>query len=142
MKLFQIGSLAISLVAMGAAGGPGPGPKVSGQESGSLVRVIGLDGTDRIVQLEGAGCTESICSRVFLRGRAGNGSVLQPLFHSISAIRDTTSKDALFVMRDGTERRLELMHDFRVLYYFNPDGSRAKLDLAKVRTLEFLDKTR
>lgn len=46
--------------------------------------------------------------------------------------------DALFVLNDGTERRLSLMSDFRVLYLANPLGGREKLDLARVKSVEFL----
>jgi len=42
-------------------------------------------------------------------------------------------------MRDGTERRLAFVQDFRVLYVSNPNGRREKLDLTKVRSLKFLD---
>jgi hypothetical protein len=58
---------------------------------------------------------------------------------SIASIKDTTETDALFVMKDGTERRLALVPDFRVLYVSSRNGGAEKLDLAKIRSLEFLD---
>ena len=58
---------------------------------------------------------------------------------SIASIKDATANDALFVMRDGTERRLSLVTDFRVLYISNGIGGSEKLDLAKIRSLEFVD---
>ena len=105
-------------------------------------RVISVDGADRIVTLEGAGCTQSICSRVFLRGQTDSGAILQPLFGSITAIKDTTDKDALFKMRDGAELRLKFVPDFRVLYLTDRNGVREKVDLANIRSLEFVDSAR
>ena len=59
-------------------------------------------------------------------------------FNSISAIKDTTTPDALFVLKDGTARWLELINDFRVLYLANPGGIQA-VDLAHVKSVEFPD---
>lgn len=42
-------------------------------------------------------------------------------------------------MKDGTERRLAFMTDFRVLYVSNSNGRTEKLDLTKIQSLEFLD---
>jgi hypothetical protein len=42
-------------------------------------------------------------------------------------------------MKDGTERRLAFVTDFRVLYLSNRIGLTEKLDLAKIRSIEFLD---
>ena len=49
-----------------------------------------------------------------------------------------TADVALFVMRDGSELRLRLVPDFRVLYLIRANGVREKMDLAKIRSLEFL----
>ena len=42
-------------------------------------------------------------------------------------------------MKDGTERRLALLTDFRVVYASTPAE---KLDLANVQSLQFLDPRR
>ena len=58
-------------------------------------------------------------------------------FDRLAAIQDTTASDALFVWKNGTSRRLSLVNDFRVLYLANRLGGKEKLDLAKVRTVQF-----
>jgi hypothetical protein len=57
---------------------------------------------------------------------------------TLAEIKDTTAEDALFVSKDGTEQRLSLMRDFRVLYLANRIGGTEKLDLTKIKSLEFL----
>ena len=61
---------------------------------------------------------------------------------SIAAIKDTTENGALLVMKNGTERRMTLVTDFRVLYLANGSRSSEKLDLAKIKSLEFLPSTK
>ena len=136
MKPLQIGYLASVLLFPAFTGGVSAASQAHQARTGIPARVIGLDGTDRPVTLEGAGCTRSICSRVFLRGKTDRGITLQPLFGSIASIRDTMEKDALLVMRDGSELRLTLLPDFRVFYVTGRNGVREKLDLTKIRSLE------
>jgi len=78
-------------------------------------------------------------SRVLIRSKRENGVPLRTWFDSIASIKDATAADALFVMKDGTERRLAFVPDFRVFYVSNRIGLTEKLDLAKIRSLEFLD---
>src|SRR3979409_1369660 len=107
MRILQIGCVALVLLAPGfKIGGVTPPP--AEHQSVMKARVVSLDGTEQTVTLEGAGCTESICSRVFLRGKDEKGATLQPLFGSLAAIKNTTHSDALFVMRNGSELRLNL----------------------------------
>jgi hypothetical protein len=96
------------------------------------------DGTSRTVRLEGVGCPVSICSRVSIKGKAEGDSLVKVWLDSLAAIRDTTAKDALFVSKDGTAQRLSLVYDFRVLYLENHLGGTQKLDLTKVKSIEFL----
>ena len=56
---------------------------------------------------------------------------------SLAAIRDTTANDALFVLEDGTSHRMSLVNNFRVLYLATRLGGTERLDLAKVRAVEF-----
>jgi hypothetical protein len=92
-----------------------------------------------MIKIEGVGCTESMCSRVFVLNKGTGGTALRTWFDSIASIKDATSNDALFVMRDGTEQRLGFVPDFRVLYVSNPSGRTEKLDLATIHSLEFLN---
>jgi len=80
-----------------------------------------------------------MCSRVFIRSKGESGAPLRTWFDSIASIRNATATDALFVMKDGTERRLSFVTDFRVLYVSGPNGGAEKLDLSKIRSLELLD---
>jgi len=121
------------------SGGNSLPSRVEEHRSGMMARVVSADGTSRTVRLEGWGCTESMCSRVFIRSKRENGVPLRTWFDSIASIKDATAADALFVMKDGTERRLAFVSDFRVFYVSNRIGLTEKLDLAKIRSLEFLD---
>jgi hypothetical protein len=56
----------------------------------------------------------------------------------LAAIKDTTGSDALFLFKDGTSQRMSLITDFRVLYLASRLGGTEKLDLEKVRSVEFL----
>jgi hypothetical protein len=104
-----------------------------------MAKVVSADGISRAVRLEGIGCTESMCSRVFIRSKGESGAQLRIWFDSIASIQDATATDALFVMKDGTAQRHTLVSDFRVLYVSNPNGRTEKLDLAKIRSLEFVN---
>jgi hypothetical protein len=130
--------MVLSIPAFTSGGGSLPS-QVEGHRSGITARVVSADGTTRTVRLEGWGCTESMCSRVFIRSKSENRAPLRTWLDSIAAIRDTTAADALFVMKDGTERRLPFVPDYRVLYVSNRIGLTEKLDLAKIRSIEFLD---
>jgi hypothetical protein len=110
--------------------------------SGLTARITLPDGTIRMAMLEGLGCSRSICSRVTIKGKADSNSLVSLWLDSIATIKDTTENDALFVMRDGTQRRMSLVTDFRVLYLANRSHSSEKLDLAKIKLLEFLPGTK
>jgi hypothetical protein len=139
MKLLQIGCVAMVLSIPGLRSGAASLPsQVEGHRSGLTARLTSADGTNRSITLEGVGCTESMCSRVFIRSKSANGTPLQVWLDSVASIKDPTDRDALFVMKDGTEQRLAFVTDFRVLYVSNRVGITEKLDLAKIRSLQFL----
>jgi len=140
MKILRIGCVAMVLsIPAFTSGGNSLPSRVEEHRSGMMARVVSADGTSRTVRLEGWGCTESMCSRVFIRSKRENGVPLRTWFDSIASIKDATAADALFVMKDGTERRLAFVSDFRVFYVSNRIGLTEKLDLAKIRSIEFLD---
>ena len=140
MRMLRIGCVAMVLLipAFRSVGASLP-LQVEGHRSGMAARVVSADGTSRTVRLEGVGCTESMCSRVFIRSKGESGSPRRTWLDSIASIKDATAADALFVMKDGTERRHFFVSDFRVLYVSNSNGLTEKLDLTKIRSLEFLD---
>src|SRR5258708_4751730 len=145
ISTLRMGWIAIALLApttFTMRGASGPASVEQGHHSGMMAKVTLLDGVTRTVNLEGVGCTASLCSRTAIKGKAEHDSIVKTWFDTIAAIRDTTDSDALFVMRDGTQRRMSLMTDFRVLYLANPSGAPEKLDLAKVKSIEFLTPSR
>lgn len=140
MKTLRIGCVAVVLLIPAfRIGGANLPSQAEGHRSGMMAQVILADGSSRTVRLEGVGCSESMCSRVFIRSKGGSGAPLRTWIDSIASIKDTTDNDALFVMKDGTERRLAFVPDFRVLYVSSRTGGAEKLDLAKIRSLEFIN---
>jgi hypothetical protein len=140
MRILRIGCMAmVLLVPAFRSGGASLPSQVEGHRSGIAARVTATDGTSRTVRLEGVGCTENMCSRVFIRSKGEGGALRQTWLDSIASIKNTTADDALFVMRDGTERRLTFAPSFRVLYLSGRVGSGQKLDLATIQSIEFLD---
>ena len=140
MKTLRFGYLALVLLVPALkSGGAGLPFEMEGHRSGLSARVVSADGSSRTIKIEGVGCTESMCSRVFIRNTGKSGAPLRTWFDSIASIKDATANDALFVMRDGTERRLTFVPDFRVLYVSDPSGLTEKLDFAKIHSLEFLN---
>lgn len=113
-----------------------PEPQDKQHLSGLTARITLRDGTIRMAKLEGLGCSASMCSRVAIKGKTDGDSLVSFWLDSVAAIKDTTEKEALLVMKDGTERRISLVTDFRVLYLANRFLSAEKLDLAKVKLLE------
>ena len=140
MKILTIGcaALILSIPAFrsGAANLPS---EVEGHGSGLTARVTYADGTSRLTKLQGVGCTESMCSRVFIRSKSADGAPLQTWLDSIASIEDTTENGAVFAMKDGTDQRLAFVSRFRVLYVSGSNGRTERLDLAKVRSLEFVN---
>jgi hypothetical protein len=94
------------------------------------------DGTTRTARLQGVGCSQSICSRTAIKGNDSHALVKESL-DSLAAIKDTTANGATFVSKNGSERRLSLVKDFRVLYLQTQSGGTEKVDLESVRSVEF-----
>ena len=105
--------------------------------SGMMARVTLLDGTTQTVKLEGVGCSNSICSRRGIKSNGKGGLIVSTLFADLTAIKDTSEDAAIFVMKDGAEHRRTLLKDFRVLYVWTQSGEIEKLDLAKIKSVEF-----
>ena len=106
--------------------------------SGLTARVILADGTKRTVTLNGVGCSETICSRVFVQGRSRDGSTARIWIDRLAALRDIGANTALFIMKDGSQQRLSLITDFRVLYLNEGNTKSQKLDLSAIQSLEML----
>jgi hypothetical protein len=137
---FRIISLAVALVSpvtFAVRGASEPSEDRQGHLSGLTARITMADGSSRMARLEGVGCSASICSRTVIKSRAESESMVKTWLDSIAAIRDTTASDALFVLKDGSARRLSFVTDFRVMYLANRLGGTEKLDLARVKSVEF-----
>ena len=111
--------------------------KVDGHGSNLMAKITLPGGASRRVTLQGVGCPVGMCSRVAIKGDTAGHAEEDVWLDTIAAIRNTTERNALFVMRDGSQRRLSLLHDFRVLYFVDGSGRAGKVDLAKVEALEF-----
>ena len=75
--------------------------------------------------------------RVAIKGRTERGSLVEMRLDTVAAIRSTAGGNTLFVLKDGTERRLSLVPDFRVLYVAKRPRTE-KIDLTMVTSVEFL----
>ena len=97
------------------------------------------NGSLRTVRLEGVGCSEAMCSRVAVRTRPeGDSRVTKTWLDTIAAIKDITADGAMFVLKDGTSRRLSVVRDNRVIYVVDQRGIEKKIDLAGIASIEFL----
>ena len=110
-----------------------------GHRSSLTAKLTLLSGPTRTVTVEGVGCSSSMCSRVSVNGTLARQSVVSRTWlDSIAMIRDVTRDDALFVFKDGSQHRLSVVPLNRVLYLENQGGGREKLDLTRVKSLEFV----
>ena len=142
LRLICVATGLVAPAAFTMRGASGPAAVEQGHRSGMAAKITLPDGVTRTVKLEGVGCSVSLCSRTAISGKAEHDSIVKTWFDAIAEIRDTTDTDALFVMKDGTRRRMALMTDFRVLYLANPSGAAEKVDLSKVKSIEFLAESR
>jgi hypothetical protein len=106
--------------------------------SGLTAKITTFDGASRIVTVDGVGCTASICSRTAIKGNTDGHILARSWLDAIVFIKDTTENSAVLVMKDGTERRISLVKDFRVLYFDPRFSGPRRLDIAKVKSVEFL----
>jgi hypothetical protein len=136
---FRIACLAAALMAAAgfSIGSAGSGTDVR-HAAQFEARISLRDGTVRTARLQGVGCSQSICSRSVIKGEDGAHKPVVSPFDSLAMIKDTTPDTALFVSKDGTEHRLSLVKDFRVLYLKTRFGGTEKLDLKSVASVEFV----
>ena len=110
------------------------------KDVGAVPRTVRLelrDGSSRLVQLQGVGCDESICSRVAVNSRTvGNVVVNRTKFADIRAVKDITDDSALFVFQDGTTRHVSVILDNRVLYVVGSTGATEKIRLRELRAVD------
>jgi hypothetical protein len=103
-----------------------------------MAKITMRDGTTRIVKLDGVGCPRSICSRTAIKAKTQTDSLVRTWFDTLATIKEITASDALFVLKDGTSRRMSLVSDFRVLYLATRLDGTDRFDLASVTAVDFL----
>src|SRR5580692_4812043 len=104
MKLLQVVLMGVGVLApvtmtiRGANRGAKVGETISAPDAHSptlTARLALFHGESRLVTIEGVGCTQSICSRTLIKGRAGHeafehpGSLDSIAFDAIDAIQNT-----------------------------------------------------
>jgi hypothetical protein len=110
-----------------------------GHQSSLHARVTAVDGTQRIITIEGVGCNESMCSRVVVNCVKTEG----PWLDSLASIRDITpnhdgSVNVTFRFRDGGASKTSIVPNNRVLYMAGLWNK--KIDLGSVTEVDFLDR--
>ena len=142
MRILSVALVCSAAWAMTTLGAEGVGRSSPSHLTRLSVKITAKDGRTRIIKLEGVGCTASICSRTMMKAKAEQDVLAKLWLDGITAIRDTTDHDALFVMRDGVQKRLALVKDFRVLYLAAESGHSEKIDIDALKSIEFLPSTR
>ena len=132
------GMLATLVLAAPLAAISAPSTTAPGQSTQRTIRLTLRDGTSRLVRLDGVGCNESICSRIAVNTRTiGSAMVNHTPFDDLAAVRDLGGAAALFVLKDGSTRRLSVVPENRVLYVIAADGGRQKVGLDRLVSIEF-----
>ncbi|HEY6346363.1 MAG TPA: hypothetical protein VIY49_33150 [Bryobacteraceae bacterium] len=140
--------IAIGVLVGGAATFSAARPVDAGLDHSSNLRakITVPDGSSRSVTVQGVGCNVSLCSRVAVRSTEPSARLAALGLHrdistwldSLAAIKDITKSDALFVFKDGSTRRLSIVDGNRFFYFANAHFGSGKIDVMKVRSIEFL----
>lgn len=141
MKLLQTALLGAGLAAPAAMRTSAANYTLQTEQLSAIpAKLTMADGAVRLVELDGVGCTVSICSRTQIKGHDRNASLHAFAFDAIRSIESAPQNNVLLVMKDGATYQLSLDNDFRVLYFHGESGSERQLDLSKVKSLEFVEK--
>ena len=132
--------LSISFVLQGTAALPANHVEQTPQTRlpGLFAKVTLLNGTSRTVALDGVGCSASMCSKVVFKAKGEDGKLVGTPLDSIASITGATKGMTVLALKDGTERHVSLVPDFRVLYVADRSGTKERIDLATTRFVEFL----
>jgi hypothetical protein len=117
-----------------------------GHSSNLTAKITMPDGSSRSIIVQGVGCIVGMCSRVAVRSKESSARLAAAGLHkemstwldSLAAIKDITENDALFVFKDGSTRRLSIVNGNRFFYFTNAHFASGKIDVMKVRSIEFL----
>jgi hypothetical protein len=112
--------------------------KEDGHVSPVPAEITFADKTKRKVMVYGVGGTTTYHQHV-LRARE-KGADVRVWLDTISTLTAPGEKEAVIVLKDGTERRLN--HDNQVLHYVNADDSREHIFLTNLKEVKFLKPAR
>jgi hypothetical protein len=113
---------------------------IGGSPSPALMaKIILRNGRTQIAKLDGVGCPAAICSRIAMKAKSADGSLVTTRLDRIAAIQGTNAGEISMALKDGRQQRLSLVRDFRVLYLVKGDGGTETLDLAQVRRVQFAE---
>jgi hypothetical protein len=109
--------------------------------AGHVIRIVPRNGPPYVESLDGIGCSEALCSRVFVRVWIDDdeGTALRRIpFDTVAAIEMLGGGDARIRSIDGTAQPVIVAADNRVLYLIDQTGRAKTLDLSKAVSIEFL----
>ena len=109
--------------------------------AGHVIRIVPRNGLPYVESLDGIGCSEALCSRVFVRVWVDDdeGPAIQRIaFDTVTAIDMLGGGDARIRSVDGTSQRVIVAADNRVLYLIDQTGRAKTLNLSKGVSIEFL----
>ena len=136
-------TVAFFVLALTFVGLQAPSSEAKSGAAPLVARLTLANGTARTVTLDGVGCSEAMCSRVVIRTRAeGDSRVTRTWLDTIATVRDITPDAAVFVLKDGTARRLSVVHENQFLYFESQNGAEGKISLAGIKRVEFLTSDR
>jgi hypothetical protein len=141
MKLPRLSRTAIvGMLCFAGAGiasiAPGGVGDLEGHHSSLRATLKMADGSVRALNLEGVGCTQSMCSRVKAREQAN--SIWLDGIASVDHISRTAGPvTAMFRFKDGSERQVSIVAGNRVLYVRYYFGHIEKMDLGSVSRIDF-----
>src|SRR5262245_5614859 len=109
--------------------------------AGHVIRIVPKNGLPYIESFDGIGCSQALCSRVFVRVWVDDdeGTAIQRIpFDTVARIDMLEGGDARIRSIDGTAQRVIVAADNRVLYLIDQTGRAKTLDINKVVSIEFL----
>jgi hypothetical protein len=150
LRDLKILAAAIGVLGSFAFSAARPAETDRGHSSNLVAKITMPDGGVRTVIVQGVGCAVNMCSRAAVRSKEAADIRLATLglhretltwLDSIAAIKDITNNDASFVLKDGSERRLSIVDGNRFFYFGDRYFGSGKIDVAKVRSIEFVSTT-
>ena len=142
MKLLSPVWRLVGIVAVCTIGGGGFASITSqdyeGHRSSLRATFTMVDGSTKIVTLEGVGCPTGVCSRV----KAKESKAKSIWLDGVASVREISQNEAgpvtaTFKFKDGTEHQASIIAVNRVLYVSGRFGRTEKLDLGTLSRIDF-----